>query len=220
MATRFYLPSSGTAPITNLAVASTWEQTTGLQRFPCSTTKLNTTLTDSTRTWASTTTQQWAWYQYQSWPLDVGYSWTTGDTVSLVIRGLEANAACDDYIAYSVRVVSVDGTVERGIIGWKGSTTGATEFITSAETRICSALTGGAANFTSYGRDRIIIEIGLHGVTPSTSYTQTLRVGDPSATNDFALTSGLTTDLCPWVELSRTVVINEAIMTPWLMVAT
>jgi hypothetical protein len=219
MATRFYLPSSGTAPLSALGVASTWEQTTGLQRFPCSTTKRNTALTDSTRTWASNSTQQWAWYQYQSWPLETGYTWTTADTVSLVIRGLEANAQCDDYIAYSVRVVSIDGVTERGIVGWKGSTTGATEFTTSAETRICDALNGGAADFISYPRDRIIIEIGLHGVTPSTSYTQTLRVGDPSATNDFALTSALTTDLCPWVELSRTVTINEAIMTPWLKVA-
>jgi hypothetical protein len=203
MATKLYLPSSGSAYLGSLAVDSQWEQTTGLVRLPTRISKSNTALTDSARTWANNTTQQWAWYQYQSDQMNAAYSWTTSDTVSMVIRVLEGDLACDDHLAYSVRVVSADGSSVRGTIGWYGATS--TEFATTAQTRIHSARTGGASNFDSQIGDRIIIEIGIHGVTPSVSFTQTMRVGDPTATNDFALTASLTTDLCPWVELSRTV---------------
>ena len=208
MATRLYLPSSGTPPLTSLAVDSNWELSTGLVRLPCSITKSNTALTDSVRTWASATTQQWVWWQFQSATLAEGYSWTTSDTVSLVIRGLEANLACDSHVVYSVRVVSADGSTVRGTVGLYHATS--TEFTTSALTRIHNARTTGATNFTSYAGDRIIIELGLHGVTPSTAYTNTLRIGDPTATSDFALTAGLTTDLCPWVQLSRDVIFGNA----------
>lgn len=211
MATRLYLPSSGTAPLASLAYDSNWEQSTGLVRLPCSITKSDTALTNSVRTWASATTQQWVWWQFQSAMLAEGYSWTTSDTVSLVIRGLEANTACDSHVVYSVRVVSADGSTVRGTVGLYHAIS--TEFTTSALTRIHNARTTGATNFTSYAGDRIIIELGLHGVTPSTSYTNTMRIGDPTATSDFALTAGLTTDLCPWVQLSRDVIFGNARMT-------
>ena len=132
------------------------------------------------------------------------YDWTTSDTVSMVIRCLEANAQCDSHLAYVIRVVSSDGSSIRGVIGLYHATS--TEFATSAATRIHSARTNGATTFSSEAGDRIIVEIGLHGVTPSTSYSVTMRNGDPSATGDFALTAGLTTDLCPWVGLSKDVV--------------
>jgi len=157
MATRLYLPSAGTAPLASLAVDANWEQTTGLSRLPCSTSKSNQALADSTRTWASNVTQQWCWWQFQSGPMKTGYSWTTADTISMVIRGLEQNAQCDDHLAYSVRVVSIDGGTVRGTVGFFGATS--TEFVTSAATRIHDARTAGASNFTSYPGDRIIVEI-------------------------------------------------------------
>jgi hypothetical protein len=210
MATRLYLPSSGTAPLASLAYDSNWELSTGAVRLPCSTTKSNTALTNSVRRWSAATTQQWVWWQFQSEGLSQGYTWTTADTFSMVIRGLEANLACDSHVAYSVRVVSADGSTVRGTVGLYHATS--TEFTTSALTRIHNARTTGATNFTSYAGDRIIIEIGVHGVTPSTAYDVTLRTGDPTATSDFALTAGLTTDLCPWVELSRDVVFGDPTM--------
>jgi len=211
MATRLYLPASGSAPLGSLAVDGGWEQTTGLVRRPCYTSKQNTSLANDARTWASASTQDWCWLQYQSPQMSYGYSWTTSDTISMVIRVLEGNSACNDHLAYVVKVVSADGITVRGTVGAFFSTS--TEWGTSAATRIHSARTNGASNFTSYPGDRIIIEIGSHGVTPSTSYTQTMRLGDPSGTNDFALTSGLTTDLCPWVELSRLVAFGNALIT-------
>ena len=206
MATRLYLPISGTAPLSALAVDANWELTTGLVRRPCFPTKQNTALTTDARTWPATTTQQWAWIQYQSDPLAAAHSWTTADTVSMVIGkcGEPAAATADTHLAYVVRVVSGDGASIRGVIGLYHATS--TEFpdVASAATRIHSARVNGAANFSSQIGDRIIIEIGLHGVTPAAVSVQ-MRFGDPSGTADFALTAALTTDLDPWVELSRTV---------------
>jgi hypothetical protein len=211
MATRLYLPSAGTAPLASLAVDSNWEISTALTRLPCSTTKTNQALATTTRTWEAELTQQWVFFQFQSDTLSAGYSWTTSDTVSMVMSCAQAVNQTDSHLAYSVRVVSGDGATVRGTVGLFHAIS--TELVvTTMTTRIHNALTGGASNFSSQTGDRIIVEIGVHGVTPSLT-SVSLRVGDPSATADFALTAGLTTDLCPWVELSRTVTFGMPTLT-------
>lgn len=205
MATRFYLPISGTPPLAALAVNANWELTNSLVRLPCYITKQNTALTTYTLTWPATTTQQWCWRQWQSLPLKAGYSWTTADTVSTVIgKCAETTTGGDTHLVYIIRIVSGDGSVIRGVIGLMHAISSEYPLVASAATRIHNVLTTGATNFSSQAGDRIIIEIGLHGVTPVAENIQ-MRFGDPSATADFALTAGLTTDLCPWVQLSRTV---------------
>lgn len=206
MTTRLYLPASGSPPLAALAVNSNWELTNSLVRLPCFTAKQNTALATDARTWPATTTQQWCWRQYQSETLAAGYSWTTADTVSMVIGkcGEPSARTADTHLAYVVRVVSGDGSVIRGVIGLYHATSFEFPNVASAATRIHSARVNGATSFSSQAGDRIIIEIGLHGVTPAAVQVQ-MRFGDPSATGDFARTAGLTTDLDPWVELSRTV---------------
>jgi len=205
MATRFYLPASGTAPLGSLAVDSSWGRTENLERRPCDVNKGNTSLTQKSAAWAATATNDWVWVQFQSKCLAAGYSWTTADTVSMVLKVAEAAAQVDSHLAYCIRVVSKDGTVVRGTVGVYQATS--SEYPTSLAniaTRIHDARTDGASNFSSQAGDRIIIEIGHWGVTPTTN-TVYHNYGDPSATEDYALTAGLTTDLCPWVELSRDV---------------
>ena len=185
--------------------------TDGLVRLPTFTSKQNTSLTTDARTWPSSTTQQWCWWQFQSEPLHAGYSWTTSNTVSMVIGkcGEPSNLAADTHLAYVVRVVSNDGLTIRGVIGLYLSSSSEFSTIFNASTRIHTSRTDGATTFNSQVNDRIIIEIGVHGSTPDTVEVQ-MRYGDPSATNDFALTPGLTTDLVPWVELSKTVVLGSS----------
>jgi len=205
MATRFYLPASGTAPLGSLAVDSQWELSDSLDRRPCDVVKSDTSLTQKSATWSSTTTQQWVWVQFQSKRLAAGYSWTTSDTVSMVVKVAEAVAQVDSHLCYVIRVVSGDGSTIRGTIG--AYLTTSSEYPTSLAsiaTRIHDGRTDGASNFSSSAGDRIIIEIGHHGVSPALNVAYH-NYGDPSATSDYALTAGLTTDLCPWVELSRTV---------------
>jgi len=205
MATKLYLPSSGSGPLGSLAVDSNWELSTAMVRRPCYVYKTNSSLSTTQLTWGSTTTQQWCWYQFQSPRLAAGYSWTTSDTVSMVIgKCAETTNSGDSHLAYVVRVVSGDGSTIRGVIGLYHATSTEFPLMASAATRIHSARTGGATNFSSQAGDRIIIEIGLHGFSPALELIQ-MRVGDPTATEDFALTAALTTDLCSWVELSRTV---------------
>jgi hypothetical protein len=205
MATRFYLPSSGTPPLSSLAKDSAWELETGLVRLPTVTEKSNTALATSTRTWPATTTQQWCWYQFQSEPLLTALSWTTAEAVSMVIGKLaETTTSGDSHLVYSVRVVSNDGSTVRGTIGLYHATSTELALMASAATRIHSARVTGATNFNSQVGDRIIIEIGLHGVTPALEAIQ-MRIGDPTATDNFALTAALTTDLVSWVLLTQNV---------------
>jgi|MudIll2142460700_1097286.scaffolds.fasta_scaffold04411_4 hypothetical protein len=205
MATRFYLPASGTAPLGSLAVDSQWELSDSLDRRPCDVVKSNTSLTQKSATWSSTTTQQWVWVQFQSKRLAAGYSWTTADTVSMVIKCAEAVAQVDSHLCYVIRVVSGDGSTIRGTIG--SYLTTSSEYPTSLATiatRIHDARTSGASNFSSQAGDRIIIEIGHHGVSPALNVAYH-NYGDPTATQDFSLAAGDTNDYVPWVELSRDV---------------
>jgi hypothetical protein len=207
VSTTLYLPSAGTPPLNALAVDTNWELTTSLVRLPCGIAKSNTALATTALTWGSATTQQWCWLQYQTVPLAEAYLWTTGDTVSMVIGkcGEPAALTGDTHLAYVVRIVSNDGATIRGVIGLFHATSSEFPDVASAATRIHSARTNGAAGFTSQVGDRLIIELGVHGVTPALVQVQ-MRVGDPIGTEDFALTAALTTDLCPWVQLSRDVV--------------
>ena len=200
MATRFYLPVSGTSPLNALAVATSWEHSgANFFRAPAVTAKSNSALTDKLGSFPDATTDQMCWGQWVSKPI-AAFSFLTSHTISMVVRGLEANANADAHLAYTVRVVSGDGTVDRGTIAEFHATS--TELLTTAATRIHSARALNN-NVSAQNGDRIVIELGSHGVTPSTDNV-TWRFGDPSATADFALTAALTTDLCPWVELSPT----------------
>jgi len=207
MTTILYLPISGAPPLASLAVNSNWEYSNNLVRLPCFTTKQNSALTTYTyQPPTASGTYQWVWRQWQSDILKAAYNWTTSDTVSMVIGKCgETSNSGDAHLAYIIRVVSGDGSVIRGVIGLFHATS--TEFPligTAPATRIHNARVDGATTFSSQIGDRIIIEIGLHLVTPAIENMQ-MRFGDPNAVADFALTAGLTTDLDPWVRLSQTV---------------
>jgi hypothetical protein len=208
MATRFYLPSSGTSPLNSLAVSTQWEHSgANFFRAPTFQDITGSTLTDKTNTFPDTTTDQMCFGQWTSAPLAADFLFLTSHTISMVVRGVEANIAANAHLAYTVRVVSNDGSTVRGSIAQYHATS--TELTASVLTRIHSARVLNT-QVQAYRGDRIVIELGSHGVTPSTSYSHTWRFGDPAATAAFALTAGLTTDLLPWVELSPTLSFQSA----------
>ena len=208
MATRFYLPSSGASPLNSLPVSIEWESSgADFFRAPLLTAKSNSALADFVATFPNSTTQQMCWAQWVTDPMVSGYSFTPADTIKLVVRGLEGGLLVDGYLACMVRVVNGNGSVDRGTVdAWMGTNT--VEFALSAATRIHNVSLAGAVN--AQAGDRIVVEFGMYGATPSTAYNATLRFGDPSATADFALTHALTTDLCPWIELSPTLTFAPA----------
>jgi hypothetical protein len=161
-------------------------------RAPSPRSKSNTALTNFSALFGRTSTSQTVWAQFISDPLD-GAQTVDGDA-NIVVAGLEGGNTEDLHISFVLRLVSNDGSVVRGVhASWQ--TTG-TEFATTQQTRIVGgrAITSTAAQ----DGDRLVMEVGFHGVTPANSTNNTLRFGDPSATSNFALTSGLTTDLVPW----------------------
>jgi len=208
MATRLYMPASGSPPMASLAYDANWELPTGsapsVARLPCFTTKQDTALATSTLAWTAATTQQWCWWQYQSDTLQDAFSFTTAHTISMVVgKCAETTTSGDTHLAFSLRVVSGDGSVVRGTLLLYHATSTEFALMAAAATAIHSARAFGA-NVNALAGDRLVMEIGLHGFTPALENIQ-MRVGDPTAAADFALTAGLTTDLCPWWEISPTV---------------
>lgn len=211
MTTRFYLPASGTAAVSPTPSTS-WTVSTGATFLPAVTAKSNTALANGT---ARVTAVSGA-------IRDVCDTVFVSDTIaaqtiavgtfSAVIKTIESTSTANGWLQIFIRVISGDGTVERGVIyaGSTSTTTGVTtagaenqEYpITTAATRIKNAIATTAV--TSLAGDRICIELGSRYNSAATNSTFTLKYGDPSATADYALTAALTTDLCPWVELSQT----------------
>lgn len=207
MATRFYMPSSGT-PGSTPTVRADWERSiASFTHWPAPRSKTNTALTNVAALFGATTTSQTCWRSFVTEALDVNQ--TINGTVSIVLAGLEGIAQEDAHLAFALRVMQGNTSTERGLLLLQHAT--ASEFTTSQQTRIHSALAlssvGGIAG------DRIVMEIGIHGVTPANTNNITLRFGDPVGTADFALTSGLTTDLVPWFEMSTNITFAAAPLT-------
>lgn len=201
MATRFYLPSSGTPPLPTQAIDGIWDLPASgdpeFARLPCSTAKSDTSLTTVGGTWASTASLRWCIAQYQTAPLAADYSFTTGDSGQYVVgKCVESATGADTVMNIRAWVVSGDGSTNRGLI-FTGTSS---EFPTTAASRTGTDSAMNAVD--AFAGDRIIFEVGGVGTTPTASSSFSFDVGDPSATSDFAFSNGLTTDLCPWVEFS------------------
>jgi hypothetical protein len=200
VATRLYLQSTGNAPFTPAAADGGWERNaTGHAARLTSTTKANTPLTTLSSTFGATQTSQTRFGTWVSPPLAAGQ--TIAGTVSLVVgKCAETTTSGDAHLAFAVRVVDGEGTHRATLATVMGTST---EFplVVNAATRIHSGAQ--VSSFAANAGDRLVLELGVHGVTPANE-TMQMRVGDPSGTADFALTAALTTDLVPWVELSQT----------------
>lgn len=141
---------------------------------------------------------------------------TISGTFSAVFSGLESVATADNSLQVIIRVMSADGGAERatlysGHTAALNATVGALgqEFVTTAATRIIPSGTA-LSSYTCVDGDRLCVETGYrsHDVS-ATSDSATITFGHPSSTADFALTAGLTTNLCPWVELSGALVFKS-----------
>jgi hypothetical protein len=198
VATRFYLQSTGSAPFDPSIADGGWERNHGSYAARnMSTTKANTALTTVSGVFGATQTSQTRYHTFVSDTLNVAQ--TISGTFSLVVgKCAETTTGGDAHLAYQLRVVTGSGT-HRAVLA--SSMTTATEFplVANAATRIFSAVA--ISSFAADAGDRIVLEIGIHGVTPANE-TMQMRFGDPTGTADFALTSALTTDLDPWGEIS------------------
>lgn len=203
MATRFYFAASGTSKLNSLTADAGWEQTGSIVRRPMyrkGNVPVLTALTDSAAiTIPITTTQQIAAWQMCSDDVFLPFIFTTTYTFSLVIRCSENATTNNAFLAYSLRAVTADGRV-LGTLTSSLANTGTEYAVTaSAATRIFSAVA--LSSLTCTEPFRMVLEIGSHAQAPSAAGSFIQRVGN-NAASDFALTSALTTDLNPWMELS------------------
>ena len=201
MATKFYLPASGTSPLNSLAVAAGWaHNASGFARAPMSTTKGSTSIASRNGSFPDNNSDSMCTGQWVSPGITAAFAFTTSHTITAAVRCYEANAQVDAHLALIVRVVSNDGTTVRGTIYDKRST--GTEYSTTAGSRVINALalTG---NVNAQMGDRIVVEVGTYGVTPNITYNWTQQFGESSAT-DLTTTEDVTAQNNPWVELSPT----------------
>lgn len=220
MATRFYLPDTGTPAITP-TISTGWNQIASATNFPTDTVKTNTAhAAGAARTKDSTTANTNRLDRRYISTKQLTAQTIAAGTYSAVIRGLESAATADAWLQIIIRVVSADGTTERGQIHAgstataESSTAGAEnqEFTTSSQTRIKNAIT--TTSVVAQAGDRIQIDIGARFNGTTTTHTVTYRWGDATAAGDFALTAGLTTDESPWVELSENLAWQSADAVP------
>ena len=218
MATRFYMPSSGTAGASPSPSAS-WGATAGTSRVPTSTTKSNTAF-DSSGTYTETSTTNGInvlGRQFVSAPLAAQ---TISGTFSLVVACLESSTNANASLQAIVRVVSNDGSTVRGTLyaghsAANTTTAGALgqEMATSGTTRIMNAVA--LSLVTLQEGDRIVVEVGgRFANTTATAMAQTFQWGDPSSASDYALTAG-NTSLAPaaWFEFSQNLVFQSGSQT-------
>lgn len=206
MPTRFYLHASGSQPApTNPAYDAGWEQTGQATRLPMDCKRClsaTTALANSSAiTVPVTTTQQILAYQFTSRQVFKPVRLDASVLFSMVLRGLENATSNNVHLAYVLRAFSAAGDRSLGTLA--SSMTTATEFVATAATRIFGngASTVALTATTISEPWRLVIDIGGHAQAPTVAGSYTYRVGCSAAT-DFALTSALTTDLNPWIELS------------------
>lgn len=195
MATRFYFSSTG-IPSTSPAFSASWEQTGQAVRRTMSTTTTGSALTDFSVTVPITTTQDILAVQFVSLPL-AAQSFS-GASLTIIARCQEAAVGADAFFEFQVRTYrpsTGDFQSLRTII------TTATEFGTTASTR-GPASTYGLSAVTVEDGDLLVVEVGVNADAPSATSSALIRFGD-DAGSDFAFTTGLTTDLNPWVEFTN-----------------
>lgn len=201
MATRFYFHASGTPGISPTPDAG-WEQTGQLVRRNMprkNTLAAVTALADASAiTVPITTTQQILGSQLISEEIFLPVRLDASVTFSMVIRGLENATTNNVFLAYVLRALSPNGSVNFGTLA-SSMTNAGTEFVATAATRIFSAIA--LTNTLIPHPWRLVLELGGHAQAPSAAGSYTYRHGCDAA-SDFALTSALTTDLNPWMELS------------------
>lgn len=205
MATRFYLPSSGTPPVTP-GTPTGWTQTTGWAAFPAPTVKTNTGLFNGSAVTELVGTQLDR--VYISDPIGAQ---TISGTFSAVITTSESSSTGELWLDIHIKVISNNGATVRGTL-YAGSTATAVsttvgaeneEMATTGQSRIKDTIA--LTPVTAQANDRIMFEIGAKASAAATR-TSTRRYGDPVATADFALASGLGSSAgTPWIELSADV---------------
>lgn len=206
MATRFYLPSSGSVPISP-SVSSEWESSWQFTRRPAVTTKSNTSfVNDEGYDTPGSTPMDICKFQYISGPLEAQ---TITGTVKGQIRVYEGEDDDDACRALVIRVVSNDGATVRGTLLAHFPSSLESEWATSATNRYFPPSGTSVTSVDAQAGDRLLIEIGVRRFAANSGYHR-YRMGD-NASSDLPEDETSTSDYNPWIEFSQTLDFMDAI---------
>ena len=202
MPTRFYLGSVAT-PAISPAFDSNWEQTgQAIRRILFSKPNVSNpeALTNSpTVTIPITTTQDILVAQFVSDPIRA-INFEALNFSMVIGKCGEQLTTNNAHLAFSLRILSQDGTIARGTLISSFTTISEFTLIGAESTRIIAATP--VTPLKSQMSDRIVLEVGIRAAAPSAAGTGVMRFGFSAAT-DFALQTNLTTDLNGWFELQQ-----------------
>ena len=203
MATKIYLPSSGSAPVT----PSTWNFPNQINplTFAGVLTPISSTLTTKLEATGTTSPTYRAMLRYVIGPL-AGQS--ISGTVRGIMKSLESSVNANANMAIAVKLIQPNGSDRSVLLAYvaSDSATSPYEINSSLNTRIFYTVTETEpltlTTQTATAGDYLVIEIGFRSAT-GTTRNISLRYGDAGG-SDFAYTNELTTDLNPWIEFSQT----------------
>jgi hypothetical protein len=202
VATRIYLPSSGSAAVT----PSTWNFANQINplTFAGSRTKTASALTTKLEATGTTNPTARAMLRYVIGPLE-GQSIT--GTVKGQMLALESNAGANASLALAVKIIQPDGTDRAVLLAQTAgdSAAGGVELATGSLTN-ARFLNASEANPTLTTQsatrgDYLVIEIGFRSAT-GTTRNISLRYGDTGSTDLTDGNTSETTDNVPWIEFS------------------
>ena len=212
MATRFYLPSSGSAAISP-AYAGDWESTAIAARLPMATTKAGSAMTDvSVSGDTNLSNQDHLFRQYVSAP--IGAQTLGAQAIRFQIRASETAGGNNLFTALTIRVFAPDATTVRGTV--LALTVDDTEV--SNGSLINRALTATSSSVTAQDGDYLVAEIGLSGDPLSGGHNGSMRIGDAAA-SDLAQDDSSTSDNNPWIEFANTITFSSGAVTPKTLAA-
>jgi hypothetical protein len=202
MASRFYLPASGTAPASP-TVSAEWEHNNAVVR-PMRTVRAGTafaTTAFSPDAADDITDRDSMFVQFVSDPLLP--QTISAQTVAIQILGNETNAGNNCFLTWKLFLCSRDGTsIGSTILAIRRD---ATELVVTTNTNRSDSAT--STQVTAALGDRVVLEIGIGGVPVATGGVQGhnggLRFGDSSA-SDLAVDDTATADANPWLEFPNT----------------
>jgi hypothetical protein len=209
MATRYYLPSTGAAPVSP-AFGAGWTSTTSASRLKLIRTKISSAFTEVFFTSTATVSESRLVRQYVSDPFDNAIQIT--GTVKGVIRCRENNNSYNGLNILQIFVVSNTGGTVRGTLISQATPTldATTEFANaSLNNGVNRRFRDSSGNInipltpvTAQAGDRLVIEIGIRNSDASTSTTGFMEIGDNSAT-DLAENDTASSAFSPWIEFSQ-----------------
>lgn len=204
MATRFYLQSTGSTSISPNTSSSWWlaGNLTGFIRRPMYITKASTAMTSTNFTGISANDWYCAIQFVCNTPL-AAQTITTAATMQGNIRCSVNTGGGSAFPSYLFRVMSSDGTTQRGAQGDDGTS----QITTTLGSRSSGTAVDLGPAITVTAGDYAVFEIGVDGGSSASNVT--FSYGDDSASDLAANTNGTTTADNPWIEINEDLVFQS-----------